>query len=312
MGGNGSEREVSLKSGSALLQAYQRLGRNVTAIDIRSWRQLPMLLSTEKIEIAVLALHGLGGEDGMVQGLLETLGIPYTGSGVAASALCMNKIYSKRLFRDAGIPTPSWASVTVTRGQITQKDANLAALRPPFFIKPLDSGSSVGVARVGTDEDLDAALLQSAQSASTGTNSVKILVEEEVAGVEVTLAVLNAQPLPLIEIQPETGFYSYDNKYTPGKTQYRIPPVHLPASVREPIEAMGIKAGEVTGCRGLYRADFMVDPDNRPWILEINTIPGMTETSLAPKAAAAAGISFDQLAEHILASAHIESCCVEA
>ncbi len=303
LGGNSGEREVSINSGNALVDAYIRLGYMVTAIDTADGRNLPATLIDNKIDVAVIALHGPGGEDGTVQGLLETLGIPYTGSGVAASALCMDKVLTKRILRDAGLPTPPWSVVTVETGRIIKREPIPEELRPPYFIKPLNAGSSVGVARVDTTDNIDDFLIKSARDAEPDGSSARILIEREVRGSEITLTILDKKSLPLIEILPKKGFYSYDNKYTSGNTRYMIPPEKLDEESLAEAERIGMATGELLGCSGLYRVDMMVDSNGKPWILEVNTIPGLTQNSLAPKAAAAAGISFEELAKRILAQA---------
>jgi D-alanine-D-alanine ligase len=308
LGGNSEEREVSLKSGKALMEAYIKLGHKVTQIDTADGRTLPSTLLESGIDVAVLALHGPGGEDGTLQGLLETIGIPYTGSGVAASAVCMDKVLTKQVLRDSGLPTPPWSEVTVEKGQIIHRQPMPENLTPPFFIKPLNAGSSVGVLRIETSDNIDDFLIKSAAQGAPNGEAVRILIEQEVSGTEITQTILDKKMLPLIEILPKKGFYSYDNKYTSGNTQYLIPPPKLGEECLKQARELGLAAGILLGCQGLYRVDMMVDGEGNPWILEANTIPGLTQTSLAPKSAAAAGISFEELAEQILAGARLESC----
>ncbi|MBF0296314.1 MAG: D-alanine--D-alanine ligase [Magnetococcales bacterium] len=299
MGGSSPERAVSLRSGDALLQALRRRGHDPLAIDTADGRALAATLIDNRIGTAVLALHGAMGEDGIIQGMLEMLGIPYTGSFVGPSALCMNKTLAKRVFRDAGIPTPPWEELFLE----TTAALPELAIDPPWFVKPLNTGSSVGISRVA-----DRAGLRAGLDNALREGGGRILVERAITGRELTLSVLDDQPLPLIEIRPEQEFYDYHAKYAAQKTQYLIPPPDLSArAIARAVEA-GIAAGRAAGCRGLYRVDIMLDAEETPWILEINTIPGLTATSLAPKAAAAAGLSFDDLAERILGSASLESC----
>ncbi|MBF0110035.1 MAG: D-alanine--D-alanine ligase [Magnetococcales bacterium] len=309
MGGRSREREISLKSGRNLVASYQRLGIPVIPIEIDSWKALARTLLERNIQTAVLALHGPGGEDGAVQGLLETLEIPYTGSGIAASAICMDKVLCKRLLRDAGLPTPDWMLARVGGGKIDTIEGQKKPLEAPLFVKPVGSGSSVGVFFLKTLENLEEILFKSAQMGEGGVDASAILVENAVVGAELTLAILDDQPLPVIEVKPEKGFYSYDNKYTAGRTRYLIPPESVGPEVLETVTRLGREAGRTVGCRGLYRVDFMVDHQMRPWILEINTTPGMTATSLAPKAALAAGMDMDTLASRILAGARLDRCC---
>ncbi|MEO5363584.1 MAG: D-alanine--D-alanine ligase [Magnetococcus sp. DMHC-8] len=307
LGGSSSERAVSLRSGAALVAAYQRLGRPVVSIDTQSGRALPAALLEHAIDVAVIALHGPLGEDGTVQGLLEVMDIPYSGSGVTASALCMDKGLSKRLFHSAGIATPAWETVRMTAGQ-PQPAAQLSRLMEDWsgsslFVKPATAGSSVGIRRVAGVADLASAMTAAIDAATAPGKEADILLEQEVVGTEVTLTILDGEPLPLIEIHPTEGFYDYLNKYTPGRTRYLIPTETLSTgAVRTAVET-GLAAGRLLGCRGLHRVDMMVDQAGCAWVLEINTVPGLTETSLAPRAAAAAGLTFDALAERILAGA---------
>ncbi|MBF0215281.1 MAG: D-alanine--D-alanine ligase [Magnetococcales bacterium] len=305
MGGSSPEREVSLKSGAAVLAALERRGWNPIAIDPADGRALPGALLENRIAAAVLALHGAGGEDGTIQGLLEILGIPYTGSFVGASALCMNKILSKRLFRDAGLPTPPWEELLLD-GNDPHASPPETTLELPCFVKPMSTGSSVGISRAGNREELREGLILAARAGGDGLT--RVLVEQEIIGTEVTLGVLNDRPLPLIEIRPGTAFYDYHAKYTAGQTRYLIPPERLSAGAMARATEVGVAAGRVAGCRGLYRVDLIIDRHDTPWLLEINTLPGMTATSLAPKAAAAIGLSFEDLAEQILSGAGLESC----
>ncbi|MBF0310559.1 MAG: D-alanine--D-alanine ligase [Magnetococcales bacterium] len=312
LGGLSEEREVSLRSGKAMATALRRQGFDVTEIDVA--RDLPARLVASGIQVAVLALHGPYGEDGTVQGLLEILGIPYTGSGVASSANCMDKGLCKRLLRDQGLPTPPWvicrgrlapdSDETTRRSEARRlaEEVRAAGLRYPLFVKPHRSGSSVGIARVATFEELAGGL------AGALAVSAEILVEQGVIGREVTLSVFDGQGLPLVGILPSDTFFDYHCKYTAGRTRYPIPPPDLDEETMAEATRLGVAAYECAGCRGLARVDLMIDADNKPWILEINTIPGMTETSLAPKAAAHAGLSFDALVERILAGATLEQC----
>jgi D-alanine-D-alanine ligase len=303
MGGLSEERPVSLKSGQAMRDALVRLGYHATAIDVG--RDLPEALRNAAIEVAVLALHGPLGEDGTVQGLLEVMGIPYTGSDVAASAICMDKALTKRLLREAGVATPSWQVLDVTEDAVVQRlqAAEHADWGCPFplFVKPLRSGSSLGISRVATPDQLPRAMDAAARIAS------RLLLEAEVSGVEVTQAILDGQPLPLVEIQPQqkAGFFDYARKYTPGATRYPIPPERISVTEMAHCSELGVAAYRALGCRGVARVDLIVDGQGQPWVLEINTLPGMTETSLVPKAARAVGIGFEELVERILKGASL-------
>ncbi|MBF0588728.1 MAG: D-alanine--D-alanine ligase [Magnetococcales bacterium] len=303
LGGLSDEREVSLNSGAAMADALARKGYRVTRIDVG--RDLPSVLIREKIDVAVIALHGPLGEDGAVQGLLEVMGIPYTGSDVTSSALCMDKALSKALYKNCGLNTPPWKELWLKpddSGQIAvAKTAEaLADWRPPpLFVKPLNSGSSVGISKVEREDQLEEALAKAAAI------HPRILVEREVAGVELALAVLDGESLPPIEIQPVEGFYDYENKYTAGRTRYLSPPESLSQDALDAAAAVARESYRISGCRGLARVDVIVDAEEISWVLEINTIPGMTATSLAPKGAAAAGITFDDLVERILNGASV-------
>ncbi len=305
LGGSSTERAVSLRSGAALVAAYQRLGYSVIPIDTHSGRALPGILLEQGIDVAVIALHGPLGEDGTVQGLLEVMGIPYSGSGVTASALCMNKALSKRLLHSAGIATPAWEAVQMTVGQPVESLSRLIDTwaGKSLFVKPSSAGSSVGIRRVGEPSELATAMVAASEAAAQPGETADILLEQEMLGTEVTLAILDGEPLPMIEIRPAEGFYDYLNKYTPGRTHYLVPTESLSAQEIQSAVETGLAAGRLLGCRGLHRVDMIVDRAGCAWVLEINTIPGLTETSLAPRAAAAAGLTFDALAERILAGA---------
>ncbi len=300
MGGLSAEREVSLRSGRAMAGGLTRKGYRVTTIDVG--RDLPGVLVTQGIETAVIALHGPLGEDGTVQGMLEVMGIPYTGSGVAASANCMDKGLAKRLFRHAGLPTPDWNEIRVDRksGQVLDQ----VTLPPPVFVKPLGSGSSVGVVAVQAAGDMARAIAEAASAPDGGsTPTVRVLVERAVVGRELTVGILGEEILPLIEIRPRSGFFDHTNKYTAGRTEYLIPPPNLDDGTAQRVREAALGAYRAAGCSGLARVDVMLDEQGNPWILEINTLPGMTELSLVPQAARAAGIGFDTLVERILEGA---------
>lgn len=316
LGGSSTERAVSLRSGAALVAAYQRLGYPVFPIDTQNGRDLPTVLLAHAIDVAIIALHGPLGEDGTVQGLLEVMGIPYSGSGVTASAICMNKSISKRLFHQANVMTPAWEEVQLVAGDAASLSQQVERLTHTWgdktlFVKPASAGSSVGIRRVGQMAELAAALTAAVDATAQPGEEVSILLEQEIIGAEVTLSILDDTPLPLIEIRPIEGFYDYLNKYTPGKTRYIVPTETLSAQEIQTSMETGLAAGRLLGCRGLHRVDMIVDHQGCAWVLEINTVPGMTETSLAPKAAAAAGLTFDDLAERILAGATRDLSCAD-
>lgn len=293
LGGLSAERPISLNTGGAILRALLERGHDAVAIDVG--RDLHRRLAEEGVEVAFNALHGTFGEDGCVQGLLEVLGIPYTGCGVAASALTMDKIQTKRVLEHAGVPTPEWVlleGATLAPGSVP--------LAPPLVVKPVSEGSSVGISMVARAEELPAALSEAARHGG------RVLVERRISGPEVTVGVLDGRALATVEIRPRDGWYDWHHKYTPGATDY-ICPADLGASVREELHSMAERAAAVTGCEGAVRVDFMVEGGTRPLVIEINTVPGMTETSLLPKAAARAGLSFGDLCERILAGARLRS-----
>lgn len=290
MGGMSAEREISLRTGAAVVKALREAGGQVVAID--AGRDLAERLRDEQVELAFIALHGRYGEDGCVQGLLEILGIPYTGSGVLASALAMDKQLTKQILLQHELPTPGYA--ICRRGDDLRQLA--AGFRHfPMVVKPNAEGSSLGMTIAQDPEQLLQGLERALECDTT------VLIEEYIAGLEVTVGVLNDEPLPMIQIVPNSGLYDYQAKYTAGATQY-ILPAPLPALLYQRIQQVALEACRALGCRGAARVDFMVR-DREFYCLEVNTIPGMTETSLLPKAAAHAGMSFTELVVAILADA---------
>ena len=288
-GGTSTEREVSLKTGTAVLAALRRRGVDAFGFDPRD-RLLPELLSagTDRVWIA---LHGPGGEDGTLQGALECLGIAYTGSGVMGSAIGMDKLRTKRLAQAAGIPTSDYVELTGEQ----DLDAALARLKLPLIVKPATQGSSVGMTKVERPGEL----LPAYRVAAAVDHSV--LAEAWISGAEYTVSILNDRALPSIRIQPATTFYDYEAKYLRDDTQYFCPS-GLSKPAEEHLAALGLAAFAVVGADGWGRADFMMDSAGRPQLLEVNTVPGMTDHSLVPMAAKAAGINFDELVWRILES----------
>lgn len=297
MGGSSAEREVSLKSGRAVCEALNARGYEVIPIDVG--RDVAQQLTAAKVDVAFIALHGKYGEDGTIQGLLEILGIPYTGSGVLASAVAMDKITTKRLLLAESLPTPRFCVISrPLPGEEpweTYRHEVLTTVGLPAVVKPATQGSTIGVTFVHTED----VLLPGLQEAFRYDD--RVLVEEFISGPEVTAAVLgNRHPrvLPLIEIVSETGVYDYYAKYTPGMSAHIIPP-RLPAGLCEEISELALKVYRLLGCKGFARIDFLVG-NGRPYVLEVNTIPGLTEVSLFPDAARAAGISLGELVEELL------------
>jgi len=293
LGGLSAEREVSLRTGGAVLKALQVLGYSAVGID--AGRDLAEQLRDQRIAVAFIALHGRFGEDGTIQGLLETLGIPYTGSGVLASALAIDKLMTKQLLLHHELPTPGFA--VCRRGD--DLDAFVAGCRHfPLVVKPNREGSTIGISIVRNAAELRQGLESALQLDRT------VLVEEFIDGMEITVSVLGGEALPIIQIVPNSGFYDYQAKYTPGQTRY-ILPAPLDAVLYRRIQQVAVEACRLLGCRGAARVDFMVR-EKEFYCIEVNTVPGMTETSLLPKAAAQAGIGFNELVERILLDADLD------
>lgn len=288
MGGMSSEREVSLGTGAAVLESLGRLG--LSAVGIDAGRDLCRRVEEEKIDMAFIALHGRYGEDGCVQGALELLGVPYTGSGVAASALAMNKPLAKTLARAAGLDTPDWTIVRAVDEKV------IADMEPPVVVKPAASGSSIGVTICRERGHVAPAIEEALREGGAA------MVEDFVEGRLVTVGILGDMALPPIEIEAASGFYDYDSKYTPGRSRYHVP-ARLGAAALERVGEAAMNAHRTLGCAGFSRSELIVDDAGRAWFLELNTIPGMTKTSLLPMAARAAGLSFDDLALTILKEA---------
>ncbi len=295
LGGMSEERAVSLRSGAAVAQALRELGYAPVEIDVG--KDLPARLAAEKIDLAFIALHGRYGEDGCVQGLLESMFIPYTGSGVLASSVGMEKVFTKQVFVAHGLPTPKWAAFT------TVAEA-LAATLPfelPCVVKPSCEGSSVGIHICKTRAEYEAAIADASQYAG------KLLVEQYVKGREVQGAVLDDEALGAIEIVPAREFYDYQAKYgVDSGTQYLFP-APLPPDLYAKVNATCLAAHRALGCSGASRSDVIVTPDGQTLLLEVNTLPGMTGSSLLPKIAAGRGITFPQLCERLLLGAALKS-----
>jgi len=296
MGGVSAEREISLRTGKAIAKALRERGYGACPIDVGY--DIAERLISEQIRIAFITLHGRFGEDGTIQGMLEIMRIPYTGSGVLASALSMDKIMSKQIFSAHAIPTPASHILQATEGV---KEA-LEKLNFPFpmVVKPASEGSTIGVTIVHDKEGLAQAIEHARQY------DHRLLLEEYIKGKEITLGVLNGQTLPIIEIAPKAGFYDYRAKYTKGETEYILPP-RIPKKAQEEAERIGLKAYRALGCEGCARVDMMADQKGQIFVLEVNSMPGMTETSLVPKAADFAGIDFPELVERILREASLKT-----
>ena len=281
MGGPSAEREVSLRSGQAAAQALREAGFTVEECVINSETfSLP-----PTTEMVFIALHGTFGEDGQVQDMLRKWGVPYTGADAESSRLAFDKELTKEQFRMHGVPTPP--------GQLV-KNISEVTLPLPLFIKPNAQGSSVGSGRVTDPEKLEEVLANALQFGPTA------LVELLIEGKELTVGVVDGQALPVVEIVPQKGFYDYKNKYTPGNTLYFCP-ARLPEEISKRVQELALEAHRAVGNPVYSRVDFLLENDTTPYCLEVNTIPGMTGTSLLPKSAAAAGISFPELCKKIVA-----------
>jgi len=292
MGGLSAEREVSLKSGGMVLNALRSRGVDAQPFDPAE-RGLDALIG-ERFERAFIVLHGRFGEDGTVQGVLEWLGIPYTGSGVLASALAMDKLRAKLLWQAEGLPTPPYAVLT--------KDSDLRAvarkLGVPLMVKPASEGSSIGMSKVRS-----AARLDEAYALAVNYDRV-VIAEKFIDGTELTAGILGDQVLPLIKIETPRDFYDYEAKYIADDTRY-IVPCGLSAARERDMQALCLKAFRALGCRGWGRVDLMLNRQGRAFVLEVNTVPGMTDHSLVPKAARAVGMSYEDLCLRILEAAHV-------
>ena len=289
LGGMSSEREISIKSGEAIYEAPSQRGYNVRKVFVDT--DIDRVLRQEPLDVAFIGLHGTYGEDGAIQGMLEVMGVPYTGSGVLASALAMDKLKSKELFRLYNVPTPSYYAIG--RDELDRLAQVHGSFGFPAFVKPRRGGSSVGV---GPARSL-AELAQRCEDAARLDESV--LVERLVEGREVAVALLDGQALGAIEIEPKGNFYDYKSKYQKGQSEY-----HFPARL-SPVQYQGVlnlaqRAVQCVSATGATRVDMLVTPDENEFVLEVNTLPGMTPTSLLPKVAAGAGMDFGDLCEAIL------------
>ena len=282
LGGTSAEREVSLISGAAVSAALKELGYDV--VDIDAAADLSVRIAQERIGLAFIALHGGTGEDGSVQGLLEVMGVPYTGSGVLASAIAMDKLVSKTLFREAGLMVPEFEVVDSADDEVS--------MGLPLVIKPSREGSSIGVFIIKDKSEIRPALEEALKYDGPA------LVERYIKAKEVQIGVLGNRALGGVEVRPGNEFYDYEAKYTVGKTQYVLPPELDEESYSLAMEA-GLLAHMALGCSGATRVDLLVDGEDI-YALEVNTIPGMTETSLLPKIAALSGLDFKALLEEIV------------
>lgn len=303
LGGQSSERDVSIRSGKSVSNALRNMGH--TVIEVGENGSIEEGILTSGMDMAFIVLHGRYGEDGTVQQFLEDTGIPYTGSGPLASKKALDKNIAKTIFLERGIPTPEYLLIEA-KSKPTAKDLNLTIskikdkLSLPIVLKPVDEGSSIGLSIVEKENDFEDAVIKASKY------NKKIIVEKYIPGSELTVGILGDAPLAVVQIVPKRGFYSYEAKYTSGMSDY-IFPARLPSGIYRKLQYLGLAAHNALGCRGFSRVDIRLDPDGNAWVLEVNTIPGFTETSLLPKSAKAVGIEFSELCERILELALIRS-----
>ncbi len=288
MGGVSSEREISFRSGTAVLQALARKGYRAVPIDVD--RNIGTRLQEEAIDVAFIVLHGRWGEDGTIQGLLEIMGLPYTGSGVLGSALAMDKAVMKLVFQSLDVPTPAY---------VVCRSADEASISLPFVVKPAREGSTIGVSIVKDESEKKEALALALRLDS------KLVVERYVEGREITVGIVNGLPLPIVEVKPASGFYDYRAKYTKGMTEYLVPAA-LDLSIQEKAFEVALRIWNHCELAGCVRVDMLLDGET-PSVIDVNTSPGMTESSLVPKAWAHLNRTFDGLVEEILSTAGLKA-----
>ena len=329
MGGRSSEREISLRTGQGVAHALRNLGHDVTSVDAAdgsvltagseessaakrdSVLKLPvaaMLTCVQSppvqgADVVFIALHGTYGEDGTIQAALELAGKTYTGSGVLASALAMDKAMTKRVLEREAIPTPHWVLLESGVPGRTIDTSLLGGY--PLIVKPNAEGSTVGLSVVKHPSELDPALEKA------GRHDQQILIEQYIEGRELTVAVIGEEAYPIVEIAPKSGFYDYEAKYTKGKTDYTCP-AKLPTELGRHVRELAVECCAVIGCRGMARVDFRLSEEDEPYVLEVNTVPGLTPTSLVPMAALAKGLSYDQLVGRLLDLARADARAAKA
>ncbi len=285
MGGSSSEREISIKSGKAVLKALTELGYKAVGVTVDD--DAVDRIKEEKIDVAYIALHGKGGEDGSMQGMLEVMKVPYTGSGVLACALSMDKAQAKKVLGHHSVPTPPFKVV----GAGTK---NVSSISYPVIVKPLSEGSSFGVSVARKTSELHGAIEEA------GKYGDEVMIEKFIEGRELTVSILNGRTLPVIEILPK-GIYDYKAKYVKGETEFKVP-APLNDDIEKNVKAVANEAYRHLGAKGVARVDLVLDDDENPFVLELNTVPGMTSLSLMPMAAASEGIGYNSLVEEILLS----------
>jgi len=287
MGGPSAEREISLKSGAAILTALKKSNVHAEAIDVST--DVFEKLHSGKYERAFIALHGPLGEDGCIQGGLEVMGMPYSGSGVMASSICMNKLMTKQIWQGCGIPTPKYRVLSDELGE----NELITELGLPMIFKPVSQGSSIGITKVNNKAEIAPAWVSARNYEET------VIAEQWVEGREYTIAMLDGKALPVIRLETSRSFYDYDAKYQSNDTQYHCP-CGLSEALEKQIQKLAMQAFNATEASGWGRVDVMLDKNDQPWFLEANTVPGMTDHSLVPMAAKAKNISFNELVIKIL------------
>ena len=292
MGGLSPERKVSLTSGQEIFNALKSKGLNATLVDVD--HNIGASLAERKIDLAWIALHGTFGEDGTIQGILEYLKIPYTGSGVLGSAVAYNKVVSKEIFMERGIPTALYQVI-----HAEDRNRVMPQLEFPVVVKPSDQGSSIGVSIVRSESKWETALDLAFDV------SEEVLIEKYIAGKLLAVGMNGPQPMPIVEVVPKSGFYDYEAKYTAGKTDYVCPAELTPEAV-DRCNDTAVRVFKALKGRGFPRVDLILDENGTPYVLEMNTIPGMTPTSLLPMAARKAGLEFDELVIEILKRAQLD------
>ena len=295
-GGRSFERQVSLRSGARVQDALERLGHDVVPVD--AGVDLVLRLREARPDVAFVALHGRDGEDGTVQELLEIVGVPYTGSGVSACMRCADKVVAKHAMRDAGLPTPDFFAFSETAFRELGAAEALPAMEErldfPIVVKPASGGSALGIRFARTAADVPGALV------SAFSYDSKVLLERHVAGRDLAVSILGDQALPVVEAIPrDEDFYDFESRYEIGRTDFSCP-AELPGELSEAAHRLALRTFALLGCRGFGRVDLMLDESGGLWVLEANPVPGLTETSLLPQAAEAAGVGFDELVGRVL------------
>jgi D-alanine-D-alanine ligase len=294
MGGQSAEREISLKSGAAVLDALTAMNIEAGAIDVSV--DVFEQVRAGNFTRAFIALHGPLGEDGSIQGGLDVIGLPYSGSGVMASSICMNKLMTKQIWRGCQIPTPKYLALENTINQ----EKLVEELGLPIIFKPVSQGSSIGITKVNSKEEITAAWKHAHKFEET------VIAEQCINGQEYTVTILEDRALPMIHLETPRSFYDYDAKYQSNDTLYHCP-CGLPTALENEIQTLAVQAFKVTDATGWGRVDVMLDENKQPWFLEINTVPGMTEHSLVPMAAKAINIDFNQLVLKVLETSLLKS-----